>query len=121
MYFTHHFPNHRTFSRAQYWLVQLGIEPSCMEVCSEGHPRIGFNLDLADTSKARAIIHAVEAAEPEEVSPDIWDLIKQADRAQTDPATGSPTSPIGWHPHDLDQPADGQSDWADALNRKCQF
>lgn len=117
MYFTHHFPNHRTLSRAQYWLTQFGIEPYRLEVRSEGHPRIGFNLGLADASKARAIIHAVEAGETEEVGPDIWDLVAPADRPGTGPATGSPASPIGWHPRDLDPLADDRSDWVNALSQ----
>jgi len=117
MYYTHYFPNHRTLSRAQYWLIQFGIEPSRLEVRSERHPRIGFNLDLADASKAQAIIHAVEAGESEEVGPDIWDLVAPTDRPRTGPESGSPASPIGWHPRDLDPIIDDRSDWVDALSQ----
>lgn len=117
MYFTHHFPNQRTLSRAQYWLIQFGIEPSRLEIRSEGHPSIGFNLGLADASKAHAIIHAIEAAESEEAGPDIWDLIKPTDRLQTAPASGSPASPIGWHPQEIDPLADDRSDWVNALSQ----
>jgi len=114
MYFAHHFADRRTLSRARYWLEQLGVEPRRLEVRADGpHPHIGFNLGLAEASKAHAIIRAVEAAEPEEVGPDIWDLAPPADHPETSCPAAPRMTPIGWHP--LEARRRRADSWAEGL------
>ena len=54
-YVTHHFAHLESLERARRWLVQLGFDPSHLEVRTEGIPRIALLVDPDRTN----VVHPV--------------------------------------------------------------
>jgi hypothetical protein len=98
-------------SRARRWLVQLGFEPSQIEVHTDGIPRIALAIEPGRFAEVELVINAVELTDPRGW-PSFWDLAQQAhvypdstepvatERAELHQAHATV---IGWHPLDPDR------------------
>lgn len=111
MYYTHHFANHESLSRARSWLAHLGFGPERIEAHTDGIPRIALAVEPSEWSGVEMVIHAVERSDPRGW-PGLWDVAAQthvypeADRVPASarlPRTRSTV--IGWHPADSPSPA----------------
>ncbi len=106
MYYTHHFANHETLSRARSWLTRLGFGPESMETHTDGIPRIALAVDPSRWSGVEMVIHAVERSDPRG-GPGLWDVAAQP-HVYPEPGLEHPqmrgtrphASVIGWHPPD---------------------
>jgi hypothetical protein len=108
-YVTHHFAHLESLERARRWLVQLGFDPSHLEVRTEGIPRIALLVDADRQAEAEMIINAAEHADPEGW-PSFWEIARQEHvqpRAVESVIYAEParhhSQPIGWHPPDQGQ------------------
>ena len=103
MYLTHTFANRDTLSRAHSWLTGLGFHP---RHAASGIPRIMIVDEPNRLTEARALINAVESADPDGF-PGLWDQPLQprshqeeSDQTPLSKSSKSHTSVIGWHPLD---------------------
>jgi hypothetical protein len=125
MYYTHHFANHETLTRARSWLSRLGFGPESMEAHTDGIPRITVTVDPSRWSGVEMLIHAVERSDPRGW-PGLWDVAAQKhvypEPKEERAATRVPRSPatlIGWHPPDLPATADPVHDaFCEQMNRR---
>lgn len=107
MYYTHHFANHETLSRARSWLSRLGFGPESMEAHTDGIPRLSLAVEPSRWSGVEMVIHAVERSDPRG-APGLWDVAAQPHiYPEPNPEWASAKAPkasatrIGWHPPDL--------------------
>lgn len=125
MYYTHHFSNHETLSRARTWLSRLGFGPESIETHTDGIPRIAMAIEPAEWPGVEMLLHAVERSDPQG-SPGLWDVAAQAhvypepgqDWALAEPA-GPRSTVIGWHPPDAPTAVDaGQDAFRQAMKER---
>jgi hypothetical protein len=106
-YMTHQFAHLETLQRAQRWLVQMGFDPSHIEVQTGGIPRIALAMPPAQWVEALLLIDAAERTDPEG-QPGFWDLAHPApvepgaDQAVAQLFHHAVTTAIGWHNPDGD-------------------
>jgi hypothetical protein len=116
MYYTHHFANHESLSRARSWLSRLGFSPASVEAHADGIPRITVAVEPSFLSGLEMLFHAVERSDPRGC-PGLWDVAAQphvypeagAERLAAHPAVPRGTA-IGWHPPDAPAAAGPDSD-----------
>jgi hypothetical protein len=109
-YISHEFAHLETLERARRWLVQTGIEPSRIEVHTDGIPRLAVAVDFGEAAEAELIIAAAESGDPDG-NPSFWDLARQKHvypepQPLTDsalPETRSESFVVGWRPLDSDR------------------
>ena len=111
-YMTHGFAHQETLQRALRWLVQMGFDPSHIEVHTEGIPRIALAVDPAHWAEAELLIDAAERTDPHG-QPSFWELarlshIDAGARAGTGvsevvpPLVHTQTTAISWHNPDAE-------------------
>ncbi len=103
MYLTHTFANRETLSRAHSWLTRHGFHP---RHAASGIPRIMVVDERDRLSEARALINAVESADPDGF-PGLWDqpaqphsLPEEYHQDRFSEPSEPHSSVIGWHPLD---------------------
>jgi hypothetical protein len=64
VYFTHHFSNIDSLSRARSWLSLLGFSPEQIEAHSDGVPRIALAIEPSEWAGVEMLINAVERSDP---------------------------------------------------------
>jgi hypothetical protein len=106
-YISHQFAHLETLDRARRWLIQNGIEPSRIEVHTDGIPRLAVAVDAGQFAEVELLISAAESSDPDG-NPSFWDLARQkhvypetpeaSDLA--DPHTRSESFVVGWRPLD---------------------
>lgn len=112
MYYTHHFSNLDTFSRARNWLSLLGFAPERIEAHSDGVPRIAMAIDASELAGVEMLMSAVERSDPQGL-PSFRDVAKLPHIYPEGFAPGhSPidlqkphSSAIGWNPPDRRRPS----------------
>jgi hypothetical protein len=106
-YVTHQFAHLETLERAKRWLIQAGIDPSRIEIRTQGILTLSVAVELGESAEVKQIIDAAEASDPDG-NPGIWDLASQrhiypqstTPTAPGPPATHSESFVIGWRPQD---------------------
>jgi hypothetical protein len=109
-YISHQFAHIETLQRARRWLVQNGIEPSRIEVHTDGIPRLAVAVDAGQFAEVELLISTAESGDPDG-NPSFWDLARQKHvypepqepGASTQPETRSESFVIGWRPLDSDR------------------
>jgi hypothetical protein len=105
MYVSHAFSRFETLSRARYWLDRLGFDPSQVEACTDGIPRISVNVkDAAQYAEAELLFAALESSEPDGW-PSLWELARRphvypASVARVEVASDEHPGAIHWQPLD---------------------
>jgi hypothetical protein len=109
-YISHQFAHLETLDRARRWLIQNGIEPSRIEVHTDGIPRLAVAVDAGQFAEVELLISAAESSDPDG-NPSFWDLARQkhvypgpleaSDSAV--PEARSESFVIGWRPIDSDR------------------
>jgi hypothetical protein len=121
---THHFAHLETLERAKRWLLQAGIDPSRIEVHTQGIPRISVAVEGAEADEVQLIIDTAESSDPEG-NPGIWDLARQKHiypQTKNPPDTGgivtdSSSFVVGWRPQDANREVT-QTDTGEELQRE---
>jgi hypothetical protein len=106
-YITHQFAHLETLERARRWLIQAGIDPSRIEVHTQGIPGLGVAVLPGESAEVEMIIGAAESSDPEG-NPSFWDLARQkhiyretAEAGGKSPESEEPHSfVVGWRPID---------------------
>jgi hypothetical protein len=109
-YISHQFAHFETLDRARRWLVQSGINPSRIEVHTDGIPRLAVAVETGEAAEVELIIGAAESGDPDG-NPSFWDLARQkhvypepqGPGASTRPETRSESFVVGWRPLDSDR------------------
>jgi hypothetical protein len=109
-YISHQFAHLETLERARRWLVQNGIEPSRIEVHTDGIPRLAVAVDAGQFAEVELLISAAESDDPDG-NPSFWDLARQKhvypelqeSDASVVPEARSESFVIGWRPLDSDR------------------
>jgi len=109
-YISHQFAHLETLDRARRWLIQNGIEPSRIEVHTDGIPRLAVAVDAGQFAEVELLISAAESSDPEG-NPSFWDLARQkhvypGPLVASDSAVAeghSESFVIGWRPLDSDR------------------
>jgi hypothetical protein len=109
-YISHEFAHLETLERARRWLVQAGIEPSRIEVHTDGIPRLAVAVEFGEAAEVELIIAAAESGDPDG-NPSFWDLARQKHvypeplepSGSAIPETRSESFVIGWRPLDSDR------------------
>jgi hypothetical protein len=64
-YVTHQFAHPETLDRARRWLVQVGFDPSRIEVQHRGIPRLAVAVGPGEAAEVALLIDAAEATDPD--------------------------------------------------------
>jgi hypothetical protein len=107
-YVTHQFAHLETLMRARRWLVQLGFDPSHIEVSTAGAPRIAVLVDSGRRMEVEMVLDAAEMADPDGW-PGFWDM-GRFENVNPSPVetvavvdqNPKHSDPISWHPPDRD-------------------
>jgi len=107
-YMTHRFAHVETLQRVHRWLVQMGFEPSHIEVHTSGTPWIALELQPAQWVEAELLIDAAERTDPQG-QPGFWDVVILPHDVDTGAGPVADqlchrtmTTVIGWHDPDGD-------------------
>jgi len=110
-YMTHRFAHVETLQRVHRWLVQMGFDPSHIEVHESGTPWIALEMHPAQRVEAELLIDAAERTDPQG-QPGFWDLVVLP-HVDTGGGPGADqlchramTTVIGWHDPDGDRSED---------------
>ncbi len=104
-YMTHQFAHLDTMERARRWLELAGIDPSRIEVHTDGIPRLSVAVEAGESAEVGLLIAAAESADPDG-NPSFWDLARQkhiypvSPAATPEPETRSQTFVVSWRPMD---------------------
>jgi hypothetical protein len=109
-YISHQFAHLETLDRARRWLIQNGIEPSRIDVHTDGIPRLAVAVDAGQFAEVELLISAAESSDPEG-NPSFWDLARQKHvypepqdaSDSTVPEHRSESFVVGWRPLDSDR------------------
>ena len=109
-YVTHQFAHLETLERARRWLVQAGINPSRIEVHTQGLLRITVAVEAGEAAEVEQIFDVAESSDPDG-TPSYWDQARQQHvyPQQPLPADGtagaaqSESFVVGWRPLDAEQ------------------
>jgi hypothetical protein len=104
---THQFAHIETLERARRWLLQAGIEPSRIEVHTDGIPRLAVAVEAGEAAEVELVIAAAESGDPDG-NPSFWDLARQKHvypepqplTASALPEARSESFVVGWRPLD---------------------
>jgi hypothetical protein len=105
---THQFAHIETLERARRWLLQSGIDPSRIEVLTQGILSLAVAVEQGESAEVQRIIDAAESSDPDG-NPGIWDaasqrhVYPQADTAAAPPGNAphhSKSFVVGWQPED---------------------
>lgn len=112
MYFTHHFANAETMTRARSWLAHLGYGPHQFQTRTAGTPTVTISVPASQWAEVGLLINALERSDPDGFR-SFWEdsrrphvghpgdeEIALAERATPQSAI------IGWHPQDATLSAD---------------
>jgi len=106
---TRHFSHIETLDRARRWLIQTGIDPSRIEVHTQGILRITVAVEPGEAVEVERVIDAAEASDPDG-KPSFWDLAQQHVYPQAEEPGATPANPqqsesfvVGWRPLDADR------------------
>lgn len=109
-YISHQFAHLETLDRARRWLIQNGIEPSRIEVHTDGIPRLAVAVDAGQFAEVELLISAAESSDPDG-NPSFWDLARQKHIYPELPQASDSGVPehrsesfvVGWRPLDSDR------------------
>jgi hypothetical protein len=106
---TRQFTHLETLERARRWLTQAGINPSRIEVHTQGLLRITVAVDAGEAAEVEQILNVAESSDPEG-TPSYWDQARQQHvypqppphSDSTGDAAQSESFLIGWRPLDAE-------------------
>jgi hypothetical protein len=105
-YITHEFAHVETLERAKRWLIEAGLDPSRIEVHTQGIPRLAVQAAPGEAAEIEQIIDAAESTDPQG-NPSFWDIARQRHVYPQSAAPGTTPSEgqsesfvIGWRPLD---------------------
>ena len=107
---TRQFSHFETLERARRWLVQAGIDPSRIEVHTQGILRITVAVEGPEAVEVERVIDAAESSDPEG-NPSFWDQARQQHVYPQPEGPGetpaqlpnSESIVVGWRPQDKDR------------------
>jgi hypothetical protein len=105
---TRQFAHLETLERARRWLAQAGIDPSRIEVHTQGVPRITVSVEGGEATEVETILDAAESSDPEG-SPSFWDVARQQHVYPQQEPPADPSAPqsqsflVGWRPLDAEK------------------
>jgi len=108
-YLTRQFTHLETLDRARRWLIQAGIDPSHIEVHTQGFLQLTVVVEGGESAEVERVIDAAESSDPDG-KPSFWDLAQQHVYPQPVEPAGTPANPaqsesfvVGWRPLDSDR------------------
>jgi len=116
-YVTHQFAHQETLDRAERWLRQVGVDPGRIEIHRDGVPWISVMATPEQSAGVEMIFKAAELNDPDGW-PSFWELARvphphvepvPADEATDTTVVTARPSPVGWHPPDVADAAEGSN------------
>ena len=109
-YVTHQFAHFETLDRARRWLIQVGFDPSRLEVHTGGDLRLAVAVEEGEGAEVEMLIDAAEASDPDGF-PSFLELARQrhinSPPEKPDdsgaPVAHSTSFVVGWRPIDNDR------------------
>ena len=105
-YVTREFAHAETLERAKRWLIELGFQPTRIEVHTHGTFRLTVSVDSGQADEVERVLDAVASGDPD-APPGFWESKQHhVDPKQTTPVSPAPaalhseTFDIGWRPLD---------------------